>query len=225
MQEIRHPRVCFDIIKTMKKLMEALRGAVIIAACIFLRPLLRPWYSTWGATEAELGDTYPGDEYAPNPKAGYTQAITIQAPPGSIWPWLAQIGQDKGGFYSYELLENIVGCNIHNSARILVEYQDIKVGDNLVMHPKAPLVPVAIVDPGKTLAYGGRQDKYTGNIWIFALNQEGESTRLISRWLAEYKSTFINKMVYNWLVEPIGAIMQRKMLMTIKKLVELNALS
>lgn len=209
----------------MKKLIEALSGAAIVAVCILLRPLFRRWYSTWGATQAELSKTYPGDEYAPNPKGGYTQAITIQTPSSSIWPWLVQLGQDKGGFYSYELLENIIGCNIHNASRILVEYQDIKVGDNLIMHPKAPLVPVAIVEQGKTLAYGGRQDKYTGNMWIFSLNQEGESTRLISRWLADYKSSFGNKIVYNWLVEPIGAVMQRKMLKTIKKLVESDALS
>ena len=206
----------------MKKLMEALSGAVIVAACVFLRPLLRPWYSSWGATSAEINNTYPGDEYAPNPKGGYTQAIEIQASSGSIWPWLVQIGQDKGGFYSYELLENIIGCNIHNVTHILVDCQDIKVGDNLIMHPKAPLVPVAIVEQGKTLAYGGRQDKYTGNIWIFSLNQEGESTRLIARWLFEYKISLGNKVIYNWLIEPIGAVMQRKMLITIKKLVELN---
>jgi hypothetical protein len=207
----------------MKKLMEALSGAVIVAACVFLRPLLRPWYSSWGATSAEINNAYPGDEYAPNPKGGYTQAIEIRAPSSSIWPWLVQIGQDKGGFYSYELLENIIGCNIHNVTRILVGCQDIKVGDNLIMHPKAPLVPVAIVEPGKTLAYGGRQDKYTANIWIFSLNQEKESTRLISRWLFEYKNNIGNKLIYNWFIEPIGAVMQRKMLMTIKKLVELNA--
>ena len=209
----------------MKKLIEALSGAAIVAASIFLRPIFRRWYSTWGTTQAELSNSYPGDEYTPNPKGGYTQAITIKAPSSSIWPWLVQIGQDKGGFYSYELLENIVGCKIHNATRILAEYQNIKVGDNLIMHPKAPLVPVAIVEPGQTIAYGGRQDKYTGNIWIFRLNQEGETTRLISRWLFDYKTSFGNKLVYNCLVEPIGAIMQRKMLKTIKKLVESDALS
>ena len=76
----KHPHGRSEIIQAMNKLLEALSGAAIVAACIFLRPLLRPWYSSWGATKAELSNTYPGDEYAPNPKGGYTQAITIQTP-------------------------------------------------------------------------------------------------------------------------------------------------
>ncbi len=207
------------------KTIDAVTGATLMAACIFLRPLLRPWYSRWGAVESELTQTLPGDEYVTGPGASYTQAITIHATPGAVWPWLVQAGQDKGGFYSYELLENIIGCRIHNATRILTEYQDIKVGDKLLMHPEAPAIPVALVEPGKTLTYGGRLDRDTANIWIFSLNQRGEETRLVTRWMFEYGPGLKQRLAYSWLLEPLAAVMQRKMLITLKDLVENTAAS
>ncbi len=199
-------------------------AVVILAACIVLRPLFRPWYSRWGATEEECVVDLPGDEIVPHPRGGYTQAISIRASADSVWPWVAQVGQGKGGFYSYELLENLVGCNIHNASCIIPEYQDIKVGDEIVMHPRAPVIPVVIVEPGKTLVGGGRQDEDTANIWIFYIMQKDGLTRLISRWAFQYKPIFLNRIVY-WLLEPIAAVMQRKMLLTMKQLAEANAAS
>jgi len=199
---------------------DALTGAALMAVCIFLRSLLRPWYSKWGATESELGQTLPGDEYVTEPGASYTQAISINAPASSIWPWLVQIGQGKGGFYSYELLENIIGCQIHNVTCILPEHQDIKVGDELVMHPEAPAIPVAFIEPGKALTYGGRVDQDNANVWVFSLSQQGQVTRLVTRWMFEYGPGFRNRLGYSWLLEPIAAVMQRKMLITLKEVVE-----
>jgi hypothetical protein len=77
---------------TIGKAGETMAGAFLIAACIVLRPLLRPWYSRWGATVAELTQSLPGDEYVPRLRGGYTQAICIKASANSIWPWLVQIG-------------------------------------------------------------------------------------------------------------------------------------
>jgi hypothetical protein len=113
----------------ISKVLEAVAGACLIATCVILRPLFRPWYSKWGATSAELTRQLPGDKYVSRSRGGYTQAIDIEVPTDSVWPWVVQIGQDKAGFYSYELLENIIGCNIHNAGHILTEHQDIKVGD------------------------------------------------------------------------------------------------
>jgi len=202
---------------------DALTGATLMVVCIFLRPLLRPWYSIWGATESELKQTLPGDEYVNDPGASYTQSITMNAPASSIWPWLVQLGQGKAGFYSYELLENIIGCQIHNATSILPEHQNIKVGDGLLMHPEAPALPVAIIEPGKTLAYGGRVDKQTSNVWVFSLDQQGQVTRLVTRWMFEYGHGFKHRLGYGWLLEPIAAVMQRKMLVTLRELVENTA--
>ena len=72
----------------------------------------RPWFLQWGATPAELTRVLPGDEIVPNAVSQYTRAVTVQAPVEQVWPWLAQLGQDRGGFYSFDLLENIVGCQM-----------------------------------------------------------------------------------------------------------------
>jgi hypothetical protein len=213
------------IMCSMKKFLEAFAAAAIIGACVLLRPLFRPWYSKWGIIGEESTMGLPGDELVPDPLGGYTQAISIRAPAASIWPWIAQVGQGKGGFYSYELLENLVGCNIHNTHRILPEYQDIKAGDVIVMHPKVPVIPVAIVEPGKTLVYGGKQGELTANNWIFHIYRREESTRLITRWSFQYKPALINRIAYDWFLEPIAAVMQRKMLLTIKQLAEADAAS
>jgi hypothetical protein len=206
--------------RVLNKIVEAVSGALLIAACVAFKPLCRRWYSRWGCTEAELSQALPGDEFVPHSCGGYTQAIGISTPAEALWPWLVQIGQGRGGFYSYELLENLVGCDIHNKNYIVPELQSIKVGDNIMMHPRAPAIPVAIVEPAKALVYGGSQDKDTANIWIFYIAEKDGFSRLISRWAFQYKPVFINRVVYNWLVEPIAAVMQRKMLLTIKKLAE-----
>lgn len=202
------------------KFLESAGGAFLIACCVIAHPLFHRWYSAWGVVDDELTMTLPGDEYISQFRGGYTQAINIRAPAQSVWPWIVQIGQDKGGYYSYELLENMVGCNIHNADSILPEFQELKPGDNLVMHPKAPKVPVVTVEPERTLVYGGKQDEYTANVWVFYLvGQEGD-TRLISRWSFDYKPVLFNRIIYNGMIEPVAAVMQRKMLMEIKRLAE-----
>lgn len=204
----------------VKKVAEALAGASLIAVCVIFRPLLRTWYSRWGTTKAELTMDLPGDEQITHRRGGYTQAISIKASTASVWPWLVQVGQDKGGFYSYELLENMVGCNIHNADRILPDCQDIKAGDALVMHPKAPTVPVLLVETDKALVYGGKMDEYTANVWTFLLHEEDSNTRLVTRWMFDYQPKLANRIGFNWLLEPIAAVMQRKMLLGIKKRAE-----
>lgn len=198
------------------RLEEAICGLFLMAACLIFRPLLRPWYSKWGATPAELTRHLPGDEHVPHPCGGYTQAISIQAPADLVWSWLVQIGQDKGGFYSYELLENMVGCNIHNADRILAEHQNAEVGDNLILHPKVPPIPLIITEPGKALVYAAQPDENTLSTWAFFIDEKEGLTRLITRWVFQYKLGVINRLIYNWFLEPIAAIMQRKMLLGIK---------
>jgi hypothetical protein len=111
----------------------ALGGAAALAAYAFF---IRPWHLRWGATEEELKTRLPGDDLVQHPKLNATHAITINAPVERVWPWLAQIGQKKGGFYSYTRLENLVGCNMRNANRIVPEWQNLKVGDEIWLHPK-----------------------------------------------------------------------------------------
>jgi hypothetical protein len=102
------------------------------AAYLALGRLLRPSYSRWGATDEEVRRSLPGDELVPTPRAQSTWAVTIEAPPERVWPWLVQMGQDRAGFYTYEWFENgLLRLNIHNVDRIVPEWQNITVGDRM----------------------------------------------------------------------------------------------
>ena len=117
------------------KLTWALTVGAITALYAFV---VRPWHLRWGATDAEVDMTLPCDELVEQPKLNATHAITINAPASKIWPWLVQMGQTRGGFYSYDWLENLVGCHMHNADRIHAEWQELQVGDEVWLHPKAP---------------------------------------------------------------------------------------
>lgn len=108
-----------------KEIREAIAGAALIAFHILLSPLFRRWRVKWRASEDEIRRAFRGDKLIPNPKWSYTPAGAIKAPINKVWPWIVQIGQGRGGFYSYELLENIIGCNIHNMDRIIPEFQKL----------------------------------------------------------------------------------------------------
>jgi hypothetical protein len=95
--------------------------------------IVRPWHMNWGATDEEVRKRLPGDELVPHPTFESTRAITVHAPAKEVWRWLAQLGQDRGGFYSYDRLENLAGANIYNAARIVPEMQHLKVGDFVPM--------------------------------------------------------------------------------------------
>ncbi len=84
---------------TPKIIGETIFGAAFNVTAVILNPLLRPWYSRWGATEAETGRSIPGDGMVPHPRIESTRAITIKAPPDKIWPWLVQIGWKRAGWY------------------------------------------------------------------------------------------------------------------------------
>ncbi len=110
--------------------------------------LLRARYFRWGATDPELNIALPGDELVPVSDLTSTRAVTIRAAPDEVWPWIAQLGQGRGGFYSYDLLENLVGCDIHSAERVVSEWQSIDVGDAVHLHPEVGLV-VAVMKPGR----------------------------------------------------------------------------
>ena len=115
--------------------LDVIDGGAKIAAAVLTAPVLRGWYSRWGATPAEVSAPMPGDELVPQPKIASTRAITIGAPPRDVWPWLAQIGRGRGGFYSYDALENLVRCDIHSADRIIPRLQQLPPGDLILLAP------------------------------------------------------------------------------------------
>jgi hypothetical protein len=183
--------------------------------------------------------TLPGDELVPQPKWAYTQAITVNATAEQVWPWLAQMGQGRGGFYSYEGLENLAGCDIHNAERIVAELQDFKVGDGIKLHPQMPAMPAVIVEPNRAIVLHGdtrigsvpvptssTPGDYFATTWGFYLvPRDDGTTRLITRYRSDYNPKFANAMMYGPpLVEPISCVMQRKMLLGIRQRVEIAIL-
>lgn len=214
-----------------KDIAEGIGGALLMTAG-FLLPFLISRYRTWGATDEEVKQSLPGDDLVPNSKGDYTHAVTIQAPAVDVWPWLAQIGQGRGGFYSYEWLENLVGSRIKNADRIIPEFQNLKVGDSIRIHPQGGCpYRVAGIDPGRVLILGMRIDKVAGSApeilgtapkkyqnssWVFFLDELDEgTTRLISRSRNDWNRSLSNALIFGFL-GPISFVMDRKMLLGIK---------
>ena len=136
----------------------------------------RPWTRRWGATAEDVTRSLPGDELVPDPGVTMTRAVTIDAPVAGVWPWLAQIGQDRGGFYSYEWLENLAGCRLRNADRVHPEWQQRDIGDTVLLHPLNG-IPLARFEPERSYAFEGG--------WYFALEPIGPSrTRLFARAVA-----------------------------------------
>jgi hypothetical protein len=158
----------------------------------------------------------PGDDQVPNPVLISTPAITIQAPTTAIWPWLVQMGQGRGGLYSYERLENLVGCDMHNTDRIIPEYQHIEVGDKVRIVPEGrdPYFLVRAIEPGRAIILGGDDPPTT---WAFVLEPiDDNSARLLVRWRQDYESTPGNILGWRLITDPITFVMERKLLQGIK---------
>jgi len=195
-------------------------AALSIATTILISPLLRPWYSQWGATQIEAQMQLPGDAFVPNPVLASTRAITIQAPIAAVWPWLVQMGQGRGGLYSYERLENLVGCDMRNADRILPEHQQIAVGDRVRLVPegRGPYFLVLAIEPNRAIILGGDDPPTTWGFILTAL--DANRTRLIIRSRQDYERKFGNVLGWRVFTDPISFWMERKMLQGIKKRAE-----
>jgi hypothetical protein len=200
-------------------------GAGVAATGAYLW-LVRPWHMRWGATTREATQALPGDDQVPNPKQISTRAITIRASAARIWPWLVQIGQGRGGFYTYDWMENLVGCDIHSADRILPEHQQRAVGNRVRLGPKGyPFYTVAGLEPGRALVL--RADAPDGEeppideTWLFYLAEiDPNRTRLIVRNRRDYEPTLGNVLMWRVLIEPLHFIMEQKMMRGIKSRVE-----
>jgi hypothetical protein len=186
----------------------------------------------WGSSyEERRYYTYPGERLLRSPRIEATLAIEIEASPLQVWPWLAQIGQDKGGFYSYAWLENLAGLHIHNADRIHDEWQAIRTGERVMLAPNVG-VPVVECLPGRALVLYAdtRMDEslrhivggqFLATLWGFYLYETANGrTRLVTRWLADYSPNLPNFLRYHVLLEPVVFLMLRRMLLGIKARVE-----
>ncbi|HZU86095.1 MAG TPA: hypothetical protein VFF78_01350 [Anaerolineaceae bacterium] len=202
-------------------------GALQVGVTLITSPLSRLWYNRWGATNEECSRTLPGDELVPNPKLLYTHAITMHASAAQVWPWLVQIGQGRGGLYSYDGLENLIGCDIHSADRIVPEFQNLKVGDHVLFGPaekKFPGQVVAQIEPEKALVMYAldpvKREAVKTVTWTFILEQQdAHTTRLIARGRNWYADGFANALIWH-MVEPVSFVMERRMFKGLKARVE-----
>lgn len=177
---------------------------------------LRPWQNRWGATDEEVQRPMPGDDLIKQPWIKTTRAITINAPASKVWPWLAQLGQGRGGWYSYEWIENLLGLDIHNTNRILPEFQNLKVGDTIPTGAKGVDIPVLAVESEKLLLLGG-SDVATIAFGLYPI--DAQHTRLVARHRAAFAPKPLS-LLWFVLLDPGVFIMFRKMLLTIKQRAE-----
>lgn len=193
-----------------------------------LTPFFRRRRVRWGASHAEWVAAWPGDDLVPAPRWQTLHAVTVEAAPGEVWPWVVQIGQGRGGFYSYERLENLVGCRIRNASQILREHQDLAGIEGIRLAAKAPAVPLAVVEPGRGFVLFGGANVGTGRpapgstSWGIFVEPAGlDSSRVVSRQRVTWAGGLGAALLFGpWLLEPISFVMARKMLRGIKRRVE-----
>jgi hypothetical protein len=194
----------------------ALIAATAVAATL---GFARSRYLRWGATDEETATDLPGDEFLPAANMTATRAITVLRPADDVWPWLAQLGQGRGGFYSYDFLENLLGCNIHSADHIVPEWQSIDVGSDVALAPGVGLT-VAFVEAGRALVLRaappmvGKAAPYDFT-WAFVVDEQPHGTsRLIVRERYRYTRRWAPLLVEP--VQLISFLMSQKMLRGIR---------
>ncbi len=202
--------------KTLIKILVAL--ASLVALGIVAVVLLTPWMDRWGATEEEIAAAFPGDELVPEPASFVNRAITIQAMPEDIYPWIVQLDARKGGWYSYTWLEAMAGCKMVNADRIHDEWQNLKVGDQVYLCPGEsgpPPYVVAQIYPNQAIVLGHKDNGEWVDLYQFVIvPQANGSSRLILR-----TRTMMVGGIWN-IVHPIAFVMERGMLYGLKQRAE-----
>ena len=211
-----------------RDVVEGVGGAAIMAAGL-LTPFLRDARSHWGIDEATAARVYPGDDLVRAPRWGWTHGIEIEAPASAVWPWVAQIGADRGGFYSYQWLENVVGCGVRNAEALHPDWE-LREGGTLSLHPKAPPLRIATVAPGRSFVAHApadpdaraRGERWAEASWAFVVEPMGESRcRLLSRYRCACSEDLAMRLQFGpAFLEPIGFAMDRRMLNGVKERVE-----
>ena len=210
------------------------RGAALAAGAVLAGYviLVRPRILRWGASDEEAAELLPGDEVVERPRYQTTHAVTIQAPPSKVWPWVVQLGQGRGGLYSYDWLENLFGLGFRSADRILPELQTLAVGDQVWLAPRESAMPlwyqVLDLQPPQMLVLGSHDDWEEAleqglpwPTWAFVLRDLGAGrTRLVVRMRSDFKPTVVGLLANKYVLEPVHFAMERKILLGIKQRAE-----
>jgi hypothetical protein len=199
-------------------------GIVGVIALLAHVLAIRPWYLRWGATDAEVERAMPGDDLVKDSlhlrNRAVTNAVTIKARPTDIWPWLVQMGHGRGGMYSYDWIDRLMGVLDRDSTwEVLPQYQHLEVGEAIPMG-EGPSWPVKAIEPNRSLVLDIPAPG-TQVVWSYGLYELDEThTRLILR--IAY-STSLNRLLMVLLlqiIDPGSFLMTRKHLLGIKQRAE-----
>jgi hypothetical protein len=188
-------------------------AVVVLSALTAYLLWIRPWQMRWGSTSQDLVLAMPGDEIVRQPTFNATRAVTIEAQPEQIWPWLMQVGCKRAGWYSYDWIDNL---GIPSAERILPEFQNLRVGDTIPMSPDGKRgLTVRAIDPDRSMLWVGKNAT-----WAWRLYRVDERrTRLVTRVRMRYEwaSPWV---FFDLLFDPGDFVMMRKMLLGIKRRAE-----
>jgi hypothetical protein len=192
--------------------------AVLALTAVYWFPVRR-WFSRWGATPEELARVMPGDGLIPHPTDMSMQSVTVNAPPDDIWPWLVQIGYQRGGLYSYDWLDRLFGFLDRPSAtRILPEFQELAVSDRIPWGHNTELT-VGVLEPLRALAlsYDANGFKWVWQFGLYPLYDQ--RTRFVTRGTEHVPDT-LRWWLAMRIMEPASFIMTRRFLLGVKERAE-----
>jgi hypothetical protein len=213
---------CMKRIKKILKFITWVFVVLVICYTFFLRNFLMHW----GSAQEERKKYYTGDSILLKPGYENTLAVTINKPPSAIWPWVAQMGLNKGGFYSYTWLENIFGCKLYNADRIHPEWQNTQPGDYEPVCASAEKNnmkgwTIITVIPNKALVYKSSTDSsWTMGFYIDSVSKN--KSRLVTRMRYVGPKHFWSYITDKAWMEWAHCIMQKGSLNGIKKRAEKN---
>ena len=189
------------------------RKGLVLATCLatlYVRLLRRP-ILTWGATASEAASRLPGDELLEDADGVSTRAITIDAPAACVWPWLAQMGPSpRGGAYTYDWVENLLGLNMHSVERVLPEFQHPEVGETIGFGSN--VMRLERVQEPRVLAWRSQDGNW---VWSFVLFEHAAKVRLLSR--NRFRLPSVASRIGMVPMEPASLLMERRMLRGIKR--------
>lgn len=213
-----------------RKIVGVAGTAVLVYAAWARSRLMR-----WGATDEEVTGAYPGAELVPHGQRAATMAVTIDAPPDQVWPWLVQLGGDRGGWYSWDRLDN---GGRPSATEIHPEWQDLALGDYVKYWTRKGPVDawqVAALELNQFLGLRGLRDlrgrmldptqprptAYTEGLWAFLLNElPGGRTRLVISGYQTLRPRWLERFANYWLYIPVVWPMQARMLAVLKRNIE-----
>lgn len=203
------------------------RRAGVVVALAVAGAFARHVQLRWGATPDEVRARLPGDDVLGAADRVATRAVSIAARPDAVWPWLAQLGYGRGGFYTYDRLQSLLGLYIHNADDVVPEWQDLAPGDVVLLAPEVELT-VVVAEPGEALVLHGDPDSGSrtaeigmpfGFTWAFVLRPGPRgTTRLLVRERYAFRAPWAGALVE--VVQVASFVMSQRMLRGIRERAE-----